>query len=120
MNSGSPAAAGTVTAVRGSVVDVRFEGSAPPLHQMITAGGAQQVRLEVVEQRDEHTVRCLAFTSTSGLARGDQATASGSALLIPVGPELRGRVCDICGETIDGLGESTRSQRTQTPRPPER
>src|SRR5690625_6961395 len=78
MNSGSPAAAGTVTAVRGSVVDVRFEGSAPPLHQMITAGDAQQVRLEVDEQRDEHTVRCLAFTSTSGLARGDQATASGS------------------------------------------
>jgi len=118
MNSGSPAAAGTVTAVRGSVVDVRFEGSAPPLHQMITAGDAQQVRLEVVEQRDEHTVRCLAFTSTSGLARGDQATASGSELLIPVGPELRGRVFDIFGETIDGLGEITTSKSMPLLRPP--
>src|SRR5690625_7536495 len=118
MNSGSPADAGTVTAVRGSVVDVRFEGSAPPLHQMSTAGDAQQARLEVVEQRDEDTVRCLAFTSTSGLARGDQATASGSELLIPVGPELRGRVFDIFGETIDGLGEITTSQSMPLLRPP--
>src|SRR5690625_1613226 len=118
MNSGSPAAAGRVTAVMSRVVDVRCEGSAPPLQQMITAVDAPQVRLQVVEQRDEHTVRCLAFTSTSGLARGDQATASGSELLIPVGPELRGRVFDIFGETIDGLGEITTSKSMPLLRPP--
>lgn len=96
---------GSISAIRGGVVDVRFPGAAPRLHEMITAGKDNDVRLEVVEQRDAHTVRCLAFTSTSGLARGDSATAEGSALMIPVGSELRGRVFDMFGQPIDGRGE---------------
>ena len=93
---------GSVTAVRGGVVDVRFERGAPQLRQMVAAGRDDRVRLEVVEQLDERTARCLAFDSTSGLARGDAARALGGELMVPVGPELRGRVFDVFGRAIDG------------------
>ncbi len=95
---------GSVTAVRGGVVDVRFEAAAPELRQMLTAGADGRVRLEVVEQLDDRTVRCLAFTSTSGLARGDEARSTGNELMLPVGPGLRGRVLDVFGQAIDRAG----------------
>ncbi len=101
---------GTVIAVRGGVVDVHFEDALPENREMLVAGAGRNVRLEVVSQVDAHTVRCLAYTSTSGLARGEDAHALGSELMIPVGPELRGRVFDVFGEPIDGLGEVTSSQ----------
>ena len=109
---------GTVAAIRGGVVDVRFGGAAPSLHQMIVAGKRADVRLEVVEQRDEHTVRCLAFSATSGLARGDPATAEGSELMIPVGSQLRGRALDMFGQPIDGRGDVTTSESLPLLRPP--
>ncbi len=112
------ATTGAVTAIRGGVVDVRFPQEAPRLHEMITAGKDGAVRLEVVEQRGESLVRCLAFTSTSGLARGDPVTADGGELMIPVGPDLRGRVFDIFGEPIDGKGEVTTNASLPLLRPP--
>lgn len=103
---------GSVVAVRGSVVDVSFHSDLPELHHMLTAGASGQVRMEVVEQVSPTVVRCLAFTSTSGLARGDAAT-SGGPLTMPVGPELKGRVFDVFGEAIDGAGP-VRTARTGT------
>jgi len=106
-------------------VDVNFPASLPSLHDMLTAstgasngsdstgstGGA--VRMEVVEQVNPTTVRCLAFTTTSGLARGDTVTASSGPLMLQVGPELKGRVFDVFGEAIDGAGP-VRTARTGT------
>lgn len=94
--------AGIITAVRGSVVDVTFKERLPDLHTMLRAGADGRVRLEVVEQVSPVTVRCLAFTQTGGLARGDTAESSGEPLLVPVGPEVKGRVFDVFGDAIDG------------------
>ncbi|HRQ10556.1 MAG TPA: F0F1 ATP synthase subunit beta [Trueperaceae bacterium] len=101
---------GTVVAVRGGVVDVRFEEALPENREMLVAGAERNVRLEVMSQVGDRTVRCLAYTSTSGLARGEVARATGSELMIPVGPELKGRVFDVFGEPIDGLGALPGSQ----------
>ena len=68
--------------------------------------------MEVVEQVNPTTVRCLAFTTTSGLAR-DTVTASSGPLMLQVGPELKGRVFDVFGEAIDGAGP-VRTARTGT------
>src|SRR5690625_468532 len=97
----STAHTGTITAVRGSVVDVTFQERLPDLHTMLRAGADGRVRLEVVEQVSPTTVRCLAFTQTGGLARGDAAESSGEPLLVPVGPEVKGRVFDVFGDAID-------------------
>ncbi len=109
---------GSVTTIRGGVVEVRFRDAAPGLNEMIHAGPDASVRLEVVEQVDSRTVRCLAFNSTSGLARGHEAVATGGKLMIPVGEGLLGRVFDVFGEAIDGRGDVPTDRSSEMLRPP--
>src|SRR5690606_38301759 len=111
-------ARGTVVAVRGSVVDVRFEGDPPGIHHLLQTGGGRSIRLEVVSQLDERTVRCLAFNSTNGMARGDAILDTGAPLQVPVGPELLGRVFDVFGEPIDGRCPVGAQQAWPLLRPP--
>ena len=112
------AATGEVVAIRGGVVDVRFKGEPPGLNTLLLAGPEGEVRLEVMSQVDEGTVRCLAFTSTAGMARGDEVTDTGEALHIPVGPGVLGRVFDVFGEPIDGAGEVEAVGRRPLLQPP--
>ncbi len=91
-------------AVRGSVVDVRFERDLPEVRHMLASGPDGAVQLEVMAHLDARTVRCLAFNATQGMARGDAVLRSGGTLEVPVGPALLGRVFDVFGQPIDGNG----------------
>lgn len=93
---------GTVTAVRGSVVDVHFPGQAPPIYSCLKAGAEGRIIIEVVAHRRPGVVRGIAFTPTGGLSRGDQVIKSGDTLTVPVGTETLGRMFNMFGETIDG------------------
>ncbi len=53
---------GAVVAVRGSVVDVRFEGPLPPIHTVLRAGEKGRIVIEVLAQRDARHVRGIALT----------------------------------------------------------
>lgn len=68
--SSSPANPGIVVSVRGSVVEVRFEGRLPPIHTVLHAGKDGCIVIEVLAQRDARHVRGIALTPTQGLARG--------------------------------------------------
>ena len=94
---------GRVVAVRSGVVDVAFEGGAPPLYRLLLADrqAGEPVRLEVMIQHGEHTVRCIAATPWHGLARGDAVRDSGGPITVPIGPEVLGRVFNAFGDTID-------------------
>ena len=92
---------GSVSMVRGSVVDVRFEQDLPGLRHELRAGDDQAIVLEVVNHLSETLVRCIALTPTQGLARGATVTDLGRTLQVPVGRELLGRVFDVFGNTID-------------------
>lgn len=92
---------GTVVSVRGSVIDVRFDHKLPPIHNMLQAGKDGQIAIEVMAQRDAHHVRGIALTSTQGLARGTAVHDTGGPLMVPVGKEIRSRMFDVFGNTID-------------------
>jgi F-type H+-transporting ATPase subunit beta len=92
---------GTVLAVRGSVVDVRFAASLPPIHTILTSGLHNEVLIEVQEQRDAHCVRAIALTPTQGLARGMRVQDSGAPLQAPVGKAILARMFDVFGNAID-------------------
>lgn len=92
---------GRVVSVRGSVIDAAFVDRLPGIHEMLT-GTSAGVRIEVISQPNESTVRGIALTPTRGLARGDELVASGSPLQVPVGRGLLGRMLNVFGETIDG------------------
>ena len=92
---------GTVVAVRGSVVDVLFEGQLPPIYSVLRAGAEGQIVIEVLAQRDAQHVRGIALTPTQGLARGMPVANTGGPLQAPVGKGILSRMFDVFGKPID-------------------
>ena len=93
--------AGVVVAIRGSVVDMRFDGPLPVIHSLLHAGDGGQIAIEVLAQRDAQHVRGIALTPTQGLARGMLVQHSGGPLKAPVGKAILSRMLDVFGNTID-------------------
>lgn len=111
--------AGVVVLVRGSVVDVRFDGRLPPIYTLLRAMQGQ-IAIEVLAQLDAHRVRGIALTPTQGLARGMTVEDTGGPLLAPVGKPILSRMFDVFGSTIDHQAAPTDVQwRTVHRAPPE-
>ena len=109
--------AGTVAAVRGAVVDLRFpEGVLPAIDEAVTIENREGGRLiaEVQAHLDERTVRTIAFEPTAGLRRGDKALSTGGALTAPVGDAVLGRLLTVTGV----LGDKGPALPADTPRWP--
>src|SRR5690554_6569167 len=92
---------GVVVTLRGSVVDVRFDGILPPIHSVLLAGKDDHILLEVLAQLDEFHVRAIALTPTQGLARATVVKDTGGPLQTPVGRETLSRMFDVFGRVID-------------------
>ncbi|MBB3139235.1 F0F1 ATP synthase subunit beta [Halomonas organivorans] len=118
MSQGLVEPAGEVTAVRGNVVDVRFAAGLPPRGRQLRAGAPPGVVLEVQAHVDPGTVRCIALQPTRRLGRGMPVEDTGGPLTIPVGEALLGRMLDVFGEPIDGLGPLPTERRWPIHRPP--
>ncbi|MFZ2063738.1 MAG: F0F1 ATP synthase subunit beta [Candidatus Binatus sp.] len=97
---------GTVTRVRGSVVDVEFaDGPLPAINDamMIDLDGRAALIAEIQEHLDLRTVRAVAMENTSGLRRGAIAHRGGP-ISVPVGEKVLGRLINAVGAPIDRLG----------------
>ena len=99
---------GKVAQVIGPVVDVTFENADAELPKIydsleVTING-QQIILECQQHIGEDTVRAIAMDSTDGLTRGAEVTATGSPILMPVGEKIKGRLFNVVGDAIDGIG----------------
>jgi len=101
---------GSVVAVRGSVIDVRFPRQIPGLFSLLTAGDEGEIAVEVVTHLDSHTVRGIALTPTQGLARGSTVVDTRHPMQVPVGKSLLGRMFNVFGEPIDKRGKVDRDQ----------
>ena len=115
-------AAGTIEAVAGGVVDVRFPARArlPAPREALEVVGRPDCPLEVHGQLAHGVVRALALGETIGLGRGQEVEATGRALEVPVGRGVLGRVIDCLGRPLDG-GPPLASDMTRAPlhrRPP--
>ncbi len=94
---------GTITQIVGVVVDVEFKSDIPAIYDALTLkSGDDIVTLEVAQHLDEHTVRAIALSSTDGLTRGQEVTATGAPISVPVGDETQGRMFNVTGAPIDG------------------
>ena len=67
---------------------------------------------EVQQHIGEDTVRTVAMDSTDGLRRGMEVTNTFKPIEMPVGPQIRGRVLNVVGESIDGLGDLDRKKNS--------
>jgi F-type H+-transporting ATPase subunit beta len=121
---------GKVIQVMGPVVDIKFkEDSLPRLYNAIEIMvGNRRLVVEVAQHTGDDTVRCIAMGPTDGLVRGTEAKDLLQPISVPVGNEVLGRMFNVLGEPIDGLGDpkakkfdpihrlapSYEEQRTQT------
>jgi len=83
-------AIGRVSQIQGSVVDVEFpKGELPEIYEVIEIPreGRGPLVLEVEKDLGENRLRCVSMDTTDGLQRGLPATATGSPIMVPVGPE---------------------------------
>ncbi|MGE5400798.1 MAG: F0F1 ATP synthase subunit beta [Ignavibacteriales bacterium] len=115
---------GKVVQVIGPVVDIDFEvGYLPSIFNAIkiprtnTEGKQDQLTVEVQQHLGENRVRAVAMDTTDGLVRGMTAYDTGAPITVPVGPETLGRLINVIGEGIDGLGEIKTSKTYPIHRP---
>jgi F-type H+-transporting ATPase subunit beta len=109
---------GTITQVIGAVVDVRFEGELPSILSALHVDNAgRTLVLEVAQHLGENTVRTIAMDTTDGLVRGAQVVATGSPIMMPVGPETLGRILNVIGEPVDERGPIVTQHRLPIHRP---
>ena len=104
---------GIISQVIGPVVDVHFEFAPgavshdlPGIHEAMSVRreDGRELILEVQQHIGEDTVRCVAMDSTDGLRRGMTAVPTGGPITMPAGARVRGRVMNVVGEAIDGMG----------------
>lgn len=94
---------GEVVSVRGSIVDARFEGPMPKIHNLLLAGEDGSSIIEVLSHLNLETVRGISLTRTQGLSRGSPVIDTGDPLKVPVGDNLLGRAVNVFGAPIDGI-----------------
>ena len=99
---------GKITQVIGPVIDVSFNkesGALPNIFDALEVTNQKGIKiiLETQSHVGEDTVRAVAMDSTDGLSRGLEVVATGSAITMPIGDEIYGRLFNVVGDPIDGL-----------------
>ena len=99
---------GKITQVIGPVVDVSFEGAEKLPNildslEVVMEGG--NLILECQKHIGEDTVRTIAMDATDGLRRGLEVIATGTPIEMPIGEQVKGRLFNVVGQAIDGIGE---------------
>jgi F-type H+-transporting ATPase subunit beta len=103
---------GHISQIIGPVVDVSFtttdeseEIKLPAINEALEVArpNGQKLVIEVQQHIGENSVRCVAMDSTDGLRRGLEVTITGAPITMPVGDQVKGRLLNVVGETVDGM-----------------
>ncbi|MEW6572672.1 MAG: F0F1 ATP synthase subunit beta [Bacillota bacterium] len=103
---------GEIVQIIGVVVDVRFPaGQVPEIYNALKVeyddaftGKKIELTLEVEQHLGNNVVRTVAMSTTDGLKRGAKVVDTGAPISVPVGRATLGRLIDVLGTPIDGLG----------------
>ena len=102
---------GKIVQVIGPVIDVEFEEGQLPfiMNSILITNPAindqeDNLIVEVAQHLGDNVVRCIAMDITDGLVRGMKAKDTGGPIMVPVGKECLGRILNVVGRPVDGLG----------------
>ncbi|MEK7559496.1 MAG: F0F1 ATP synthase subunit beta [Patescibacteria group bacterium] len=102
---------GKVLRIQGHIVEVEFLGTPPNLHDLVFLDNDKSTRMEVVRSSGPSRYFCLCLSQTTNLYRGAKVINTKMPILIPVGEGVLGRVMDIFGEELDGMGEIKHTEK---------
>ena len=115
---------GKIVQVIGPVVDVEFEaGNLPNIMNALLINNpaisdvADNLVVEVAQHLGDNVCKCIAMDQTDGLVRGMEVRDTGSAITIPVGEAALGRIMNVVGRPVDGLGPITSDKSSPIHRP---
>ena len=113
---------GKISQIIGPVVDVTFnEGSneLPKIYDSleIVKETGEKIIVECQQHIGENSVRAIAMDSTDGLKRGMEVIATGSPILMPIGDNIKGRLLNVVGDAIDGIGQLSKENGYPIHRP---
>ena len=110
---------GKVAQIIGPVIDVEFSSDSklPQIYDSleITREDGSLLVLEVEQHIGEDTVRCIAMDSTDGLSRGYEVVSTGNPIQMPIGENIYGRLFNVTGDAIDGLGNLPKAGKDGLP-----
>jgi len=110
---------GKVAQIIGPVVDVSFANAdaLPKIYDSleIKREDGSLLVLEVQSHAGENIVRTIAMDSTDGLSRGTEVFATGNPIQVPVGDAVYGRLFNVIGDAIDGIGNLPKSGKDGLP-----
>lgn len=106
---------GRVKQVIGPVVDVSFSGEGSELPEILNAleikrPNGEVLVLEVQQHLGEDSVRTIAMDSTDGLTRETKVVDTGLPITMPTGNAIKGRLFNVVGQTIDGIGQIEKNE----------
>ena len=101
---------GKISQIIGPVVDVTFEKQGFDMPDIFDAleikrDDGSMLVVECQQHIGERTVRAVAMDSTDGLRRGMDVISTGSPITMPIGDQIKGRLMNVTGEAIDGIGK---------------
>jgi F-type H+-transporting ATPase subunit beta len=113
---------GRIAQIIGPVVDVVFENEEdlPKIYDAleITRDNGDKLILEAQQAIGENTVRTVAMDATDGLKRGTEVISTGAPISMPASEEVKGRLFNVIGDAIDGLGDIISKERYPIHRDP--
>jgi len=100
---------GKIVQVIGPVIDIRFDAENNKLPNIldaleVTRENGQIVILECQQHIGDDTIRAISMDSSDGLRRGMPVVATGKPITMPIGDQVKGRLFNVVGEAIDGIG----------------
>jgi len=114
---------GQVKQVIGPVVDISFaEGKLPEIFNAleIKRPNGEVLVMEVQQHLGEDSIRAIAMDATDGLTRGTKVEDMGQPISMPVGEAIKGRLLNVVGEPIDGIGAISKERSYPIHRDPPR
>ena len=100
---------GKISQIIGPVIDVTFDQDAelPNIYDALEVADKEGNKIILEAQQDigENTIRTIAMDSTDGLKRGLEVITLGEPISMPTGEDINGRLFNVIGKSIDGLGE---------------
>ena len=107
---------GKISQIIGQVVDVTFNDGGDALPKIydsleIKKESGEKIIVECQQHIGENSIRAIAMDSTDGLKRGMEVIATGSPIQMPIGDGIKGRLLNVVGDAIDGIGQLSKENQ---------
>ena len=113
---------GKISQIIGPVIDVTFDDGVnlPSTYDALEVknDAGEIIVLECQQDIGENTIRTIAMDSTDGLSRGMEVISTGIPISMPIGDDINGRLFNVIGKPIDGLGEVDNTKLSSIHRDP--